>query len=256
VAEEFGLNELGGDGGAIQRDEGVFVAWRLFVDGACNEFFAGAGFAKDADAGFAGGDAINLREEFGHCRARTHELVLAETVAEFTVLVLEAREFESVFYSKEQLIGGERLFEEIESAETRGFDSHFDVGLAGDQNNGSLQARFFEFFEEFHAGFAGHDDVGEDEVEALGLQEFGGTLRVIADGGFMSGQAESASERGKGVGVVVDEEEMSFAWHGGPFGRKWRDSGRFVDRADMGCPPRSTAPLRNQVRPKSTARNG
>jgi hypothetical protein len=80
-----------------------------------------------------------------------------------------------------------------------------------------LQARFFEFFEEFHAGFARHDDVGKDEVEALGLEEFGGTVRVIADGSFMSGQAESASERCKGVCVVVDEEEMSFAWHEIPF---------------------------------------
>ena len=36
VAEQFGLDQFGGHGGAIECDEGVFVARRFFVDGTCD----------------------------------------------------------------------------------------------------------------------------------------------------------------------------------------------------------------------------
>ena len=63
---------------------------------------------------------------------------------------------------------------------------------------------FFQFFEEFEAAFAGHHDVGKDEIEMFGAEEFGGAEGVVADGGFVAGETEGAGERGQGVGVVVD----------------------------------------------------
>src|SRR6202008_381760 len=90
MAKEFGLDEFGGNRSAIQSDEGAFMARRLFVDGAGDEFFAGAGFAENADAGLAGGDAVNLGEKLGHGRAGADEFVFAEAMAGFAVFVLEA----------------------------------------------------------------------------------------------------------------------------------------------------------------------
>jgi len=189
-----------------------------------------------------------LREELRHSGAGADEFVLAKTVAEFAVLVLEAREFESVFDGEKELIGGERFFQEIECAEAGGFDGHFDVGLAGDEDDGSLHAGFFQFFEEFEAAFAGHDDVGEDEVEALVLDEFGGAEGVVADGGFVTGETKGAGERGEGVGVVVDEEKMGFAWQGDPFGR---------DRPVMPqAKPKSTVKGDCATKPKRNPRTG
>lgn len=219
VAEQLRFDEFGGNGGAIKGDESVFVTRGFFVNGAGHEFLAGACFAKDADAGFAGGNALDLREEFFHGGAGADEFVLAEPVSEFAVFVFEAGEAQRVFDGDQQLIGGERLFEEIESAKARGLHGHFDIGLAGDQDDGGLQAGFFQFFEEFEAAFTGHDHVGKDEIEALVLDEFGGAEGVVADGGLMSGEAKGAGEGGEGVGVVVDQEEMGFAWHGSPLGR-------------------------------------
>ena len=131
VAEEFRFDQFRGNGGAVEGDEGVFAARRFFVDGAGHEFLAGAGFAEDADASFAGGNALDLREEFCHGGAGADKFVLAEAVAEFAIFVLEAREAQRVFDGDEQLIGGERLFQEIERAEAGGLHRHFDVGLAG-----------------------------------------------------------------------------------------------------------------------------
>jgi len=160
--------------------------------------------------------------------------VLAETVAEFAVFVLEAGELESVVDGEQQLIGGEGLFEEIESAEARGLHGHFDVGLARDQDDGSLQAGFFQFFKEFEAAFAWHDHVGEDEVEALVLDEFGGAKSIIANGGLVSGKAKGAGEGCEGVGVVVDQEEMGFAWHESPFAAMRNAASQIASRTDLG----------------------
>jgi hypothetical protein len=194
VPEELGLDQFCGDSRAIESDEGAFVARGFLVNGARDQFFSGAGFAEDADAGFAGGDAVNLREELLHGGAGADEFVFTETMAEFTIFVFEAGEAEGVFYGDEKFVGGERLFEKIESAEAGGFDGHFDIGLAGNENNGSLDTGFFQFFEEFEAGFAGHDDVGKNEIEMLGTNEFGGAKGAIADGGFVSGETKGAGE--------------------------------------------------------------
>ena len=105
-----------------------------------------------------------------HGGAGADEFVFAQAMAEFAIFVFQAGEAESVFDGNEELVGGERFFEKIESAEARGFDSHFDIGLAGDEDDGSLHAGLFQFFEEFEAAFAGHDNVGKDEIEMLGSE--------------------------------------------------------------------------------------
>jgi hypothetical protein len=152
-----------------------------------------------------------LGEEFFHGGPTADEFVFAEAVAEFAVFVFEAGEAESVFYGDEELVGGERLFEKIERAEFGGFDGHFDIGLARDENDGSFDAGVFEVFEKLDAAFAGHDDVGKNQVEGFGAEKLESAGGVVANGGFMASEAESAGKRGQGVGVVVDEEEVSFA---------------------------------------------
>jgi len=63
VAEEFAFEEAGGDGGAVESDEGLGGAGAEAMDGAGDEFLAGAGFAEDEDGGVGGGDEADLAEE-------------------------------------------------------------------------------------------------------------------------------------------------------------------------------------------------
>ena len=130
---------------------------------------------------------------------------MAGAVTEFAVFVFEARELERVFNGEKKLVGCEGFFEEVQSAETGGLDGHLNVGLAGDENDGSLHAGFLEFFKQVEAGFAGHDDVGEDEVEMVVADQFGGAEGVVADGRIVTGEAEGAGKRGESVGVVVNQ---------------------------------------------------
>jgi hypothetical protein len=131
--------------------------------------------------------------------------MLAETVVELAVFVFEAGQLEGVFDGEEKLVGGEGLLEKVQSAETRGFHGHFDVGLAGDENDRSLHAGFFEFFEELKTRFAGHDYVRKDEVEVLVADQFGGAEGVVANRSVVTSETEGAGQGGQGVGVVVDQ---------------------------------------------------
>jgi hypothetical protein len=153
-----------------------------------------------------------LGEKLIHRGPTADEFVFAEAVAELAVFVFEAGEAEGIFYRDEELVGGERLFEKIESAEFGGFNGHFDVGLTGDENDGRLDAGMFQIFEELDAAFARHDDVGKNQVEGFGAEKLEGAGRVVANGGFMASEAEGAGKRGQRVGVVIDEEEVGFAW--------------------------------------------
>ena len=49
MAEEFTLEERAGDGGAVERDEVFLPPVRALVDGAGDQFFAGAGLAQQQD---------------------------------------------------------------------------------------------------------------------------------------------------------------------------------------------------------------
>lgn len=69
VPEELRFNQLGGNCGAIQRDEAIFAARGLLVNRPRHELFASSCLAQDANTRFAGGYAIDLGKQLLHRRA-------------------------------------------------------------------------------------------------------------------------------------------------------------------------------------------
>ena len=65
VAEELAFEEFAWDGSAIDLDEGFAGAGAALVDGAGDEFFAGAALAEDEDVGFGICDDFDLTEGGG-----------------------------------------------------------------------------------------------------------------------------------------------------------------------------------------------
>jgi len=130
VAEEFGLDQFGGNSRAIHGDEGRGGARAAFVQGARDQFFAGAGFSEDADPRFTGGNAINLCHHPAHRCARRYNFVLSQTAFEVAVLALEAPELERIFDREEEFFSGNRFFEKIERAQACGAHRHLDMRLA------------------------------------------------------------------------------------------------------------------------------
>ncbi len=63
----------------------------FFVQRAGDEFFARAGLAVNADAGFAGCNALDLGHDAAHGLAREDERMLADARAQVTIFCFEAR---------------------------------------------------------------------------------------------------------------------------------------------------------------------
>ena len=71
-----------------------------------------------------------------------------------------------------------------------------------------------QIFEESETVFIGHHDVRKDKVEVLRLREVERFRGIVADGGIVPGEAESAGERRQGIGFVVDDKKMGLERHG------------------------------------------
>jgi hypothetical protein len=68
VAEEFSLDEIFWQGGAGEIYKWIFPAGGIVVEGAGDDFLAGAGFPDEKDGGVALGYFANLGEELAHAR--------------------------------------------------------------------------------------------------------------------------------------------------------------------------------------------
>ena len=94
VAEEFAFQQAGGNGGAVELDEGGLLARTEVVYGARQQFLAGAGFAVDQHGGIGGRHGLQLLEG-GFQRAALADDLLeavvgADLVFEVDLLLLEA----------------------------------------------------------------------------------------------------------------------------------------------------------------------
>ncbi len=85
VAEELAFEEAGGDGGAIHFDEGIGGAATEAVNGAGDEFFAGAGFAEEEDGGVAGSDFADALHDGHEGGALSDDFVEAEAGGDFAL---------------------------------------------------------------------------------------------------------------------------------------------------------------------------
>ena len=130
------------------------------------------------------------------------------------IFVFEPREAQRVFNSNQKLVGGQRLFQEIERAEFRCADGHFDVCLARNQNHRSLHSGVFDFFQKFQAVLSRHHHIRKDEIEFFRAQQVDSPSRAITNGSFVSCKPECTRKRCQSIDVVVHEKEMSFSGHG------------------------------------------
>ena len=63
VAEQLALQQPGGDGRAVELDEGLPPAGTEVVQSACDEFLARARLAKNEDGGSGAGDGVDLLQD-------------------------------------------------------------------------------------------------------------------------------------------------------------------------------------------------
>ena len=107
VAEERGLQQLGGHGAGVDGDEGLVAARRVGVDRLGDQLLAGAALALNQDGRAAG---RNLRDEV---EDRQHGLALADDVFEVVALLESALELEVLFFGAVARDGGANVGEQL-----------------------------------------------------------------------------------------------------------------------------------------------
>ena len=103
VSEEFALEQTLRDRRAVDRDERLRRAAAREVDGARDDFLAGAALAADQHARAAARDLADQREDLAHRGALADQLAhrrgLVDGAAQAPVLFLERAPFEGAFES-------------------------------------------------------------------------------------------------------------------------------------------------------------
>jgi hypothetical protein len=188
MTEELIFEEFGGDGGAVDGEEGGIGILAEAVERAGGEFLSGAGFAGDEDGAAGGADFSEEVSDILHGAAVADEGVEidafgAELAAERGVFASEAADFERAGDLGEEFIEDDGFHQIIMCAESEGGDGVFDRGVGGDDEDAEFRLAFEELFEEGETIAIGELDIGDDEI---GIE--GGELMESARGG--------ASERG------------------------------------------------------------
>ena len=172
VAEELGLEELEGEGGAVDLDEGALAAGGAVVDGAGDELLADAGLAPDEDGGIGVGDLIDHFLDGLHARAvlehpvvlgaASLELASEHLLSETLDLPLQRGLLQHVFDRAPDVVLMERLGQEVARALLHRLDHDRRFAVGRDHDHGRPRAGFPDALQEREAVFSPQADIEED----------------------------------------------------------------------------------------------
>lgn len=218
MAEEFGFEEVFGEGGAIDGDEGGVVAAGIVVEGSGDEFLAGAAFAEDEDGGVGIGDAFDHAEDVLHALAGADDLGEAVFLAEFAteegIFVDGLGVGEGALDGEAEFFEFERFFEVIVGAELHGLDGAFDGTEAGDHDDdggGGEGAGLADDLEAMRAGLV-EVEIGDDEIGLMFGEGIGDAIGVGEGEDVVTLAAEDFGDHLHHGQLVIDENDLGHAW--------------------------------------------
>ena len=175
VAEELALEEVLGERGAVDGDEGVVAAGALEVDGPGGHLLARPALAGDQDGRVRRGDLLDEDVDLLHRPALADHLLEAVAVLEVPleedVLLLEPPGGQAPADDDLQLLDVERLDDVVERPGLEGLDGLGDAAVGRDQDDREVGPVFPGVAEDVHAVGPGHLDVGHDQVDLFLLQD-------------------------------------------------------------------------------------
>ncbi|MCG3148042.1 MAG: hypothetical protein PCFJNLEI_01484 [Verrucomicrobiae bacterium] len=216
VTKEFAFKEGFGDGGAVDDDEGLVGPVAVLVDGAGNEFLAGAGFAADEDGDRLVGDAADFFVDALHGPAVADDgLAGRGGGAKFDGGGHAALAVNGFDNEGDEVGCGERFEDVFVGAEFGGFDGGLGRVMRGHEDDREARLGDMKFANQGQtglgvgAGRAGELEVGEDDVEFVlpGGGEAGGGVAGSLDG--VAVEFERPFEGTGETGVVVNDEDVT-----------------------------------------------
>ena len=163
--ELFGLDQLLGDGRAVDLDEGAGAPAAEGVNRARDQLLAGAVLPENEDAPVGRRRHRDLFAQLVHRVALAdHRQVLIDAGAQGPVLLLEVPLAQRVADGEHRLLERQRLLDEVVRAGPDGLDGRLDVAVPGDHDHRRVDLAVAETLEGREPVDSGQPDVEEDEV--------------------------------------------------------------------------------------------
>ena len=104
MAEEFAFDEVPGQGGRVDADEGTVLAHTIVVNGSADQLLAGSRLALDEHRGIGGRHAGNEPEDLFHGGTFAHQPVFQHHLtAQFSILPQQPFAFQHPFQCHRRL---------------------------------------------------------------------------------------------------------------------------------------------------------
>ncbi len=221
MAEQLGLDQGLRNGRAVHRDQGRLGTPGQVVQGACDQFLAGAGLALDQYIGIGGRDLANLAVEVLHGGAGADDADLA--VGAFRGFLRATTPHAACgsgcrggpgFLAVPQdagdglqhLVVVEGLGDVVDRTHLHRVHRRAQAGVAGhDQHRGA-----FGQFDQFGTRCAGQAQVADDQVEAGNAVAFLGFLYRARFADLVLVTFEQTAQGRADNGFVFDDKNM---WH-------------------------------------------
>src|SRR5262245_15926935 len=207
VAEQFGFDQVVGNGGAVDLDERARGAQALRMYGAGDQFLAGPRLTVDqrAPAGRRGESDL-LPQRAHRRRVSDHRVTALELLLQLRIGRFEFALADRVFDGEDRLFQRKRLLDEIESAEFRGAHGHVYPPVARDHHDAGVGVVGLQSREGFEAVNARQPDV-EQHADVKPLLEGSQALFAATRRGDLEAFVfEHAGERLANAGFVINYE--------------------------------------------------
>ena len=214
VAEQLAFEQGLGDGGAVDGDEGRLGAVAVLVNGAGDEFLAGAGLAADQDVDGLGGDAANLLVD------RLHGAAVADQGgaggpgrAQFDLLGHHAPAGNAFGDERKQLGHLEGLEQVIVGAGFGGLDGALGGAVGGHHDDGQARLGDVQVAHQVQPVQARQLHVGDDDIQlfVLGPRQAGVAARLDKD--FIALLAEEPAQGHNDARIVLDQQNPGCTGH-------------------------------------------
>jgi len=173
VTEEFALDKIIGNGGAVDGDEITLGAVRVFPNGASDELLARAALTGDHYGDVARGDlADDLKNILHHWRHADDTLAVVVCVDGGLVGARQAHVgvgLERVLGQREHLRRVEGLHDVIEGAELHRLDRGLRGPESGHQNHKLLGVRGANVLQGLESADAAHAHIEENQIRGRAL---------------------------------------------------------------------------------------
>src|SRR5581483_6198547 len=214
VTKKNALDEIVGDGAAIDGDEGPRAPVAGALDSARDQLLADAGFAFDENRDLRGGGALAEADDPLHGSAFGDDVAEGERTARHPLhpgeLALQRPELERVLDRYLKTLHRDRFDDEIDRPGAHRADHSLDAAMGGLHDHRYRAVELAQARQHCHAVDIGHDQVEDDEGESVAVRSGQPGERLLAPGEGDSRIAEaldSGREQPPLNRVVVDNED-------------------------------------------------